>query len=54
MIDTDLSFEKSEVEATIKGHIDSIKNPLTGKITVESVGEIIMDEPWAEGKVTIK
>ncbi len=51
MIDTDLSFEKSEVEATIKGHIDSIKNPLTGKITVESVGEIIMDEPWAEGRV---
>ena len=54
MIDTDLSFEKSEVEATINGHIDSIKNPLTGKITVESVGEIIMDEPWAEGKVTVK
>lgn len=51
MVDTDLSFEKSEVEATIKGHIDSIKNPLTGEITVESVGEIIIDEPWAEGKV---
>ena len=51
MIDTDLSFEKSEVEATLTKPIDSIKNPLKGEIIVPAVGEIIMDEPWAEGKV---
>lgn len=43
MIDTDLAFEYSEVEADIKGHIDSIKNPKSGKIKVDSVGEIIKE-----------
>ena len=38
---TDLSFEYSEVEAEIKGHVDSIKNPKCGHITVDSVGEVI-------------
>ncbi len=40
----DLSFEYSDVEATVKGHVDSIKNPRSGKIEVESVGEIIMED----------
>lgn len=53
MIDTDLSFEKSEVEATLTCPIISIKNPLRGSITVPSVGEIIMDDPDAKGIVTI-
>ena len=34
MIDTDLSFEKSEVEATIITPVMSIKNPLSGRIYV--------------------
>lgn len=51
MLGTDLAFEKSEVEATLTKPIDSIKNPLKGEIIVPAVGEIIMDEPWAEGKV---
>ncbi len=51
MINTDLSFEKSEVDATLTAPIDSIKNPLKGEIRVPAVGEIIMDEPWAEGRV---
>ena len=38
---TDLSFEYSEVEADVRGHVDSIKNPKCGHITVDSVGEII-------------
>lgn len=54
MIGTDLSFEKSDVCATIKNHIDSIKNPLKGEIVVPSVGEIIMDDEKATGKVIIK
>lgn len=42
--DADLAFEYSHVSATIKGHIQSIKNPLGGFIKVESVGKIIRDE----------
>ena len=41
---TDLSFEYSDVEADIQGHVDSIKNPRTGHITVDSVGEILMTD----------
>lgn len=47
----DLSFEKSEVEATLTAPIDSIKNPAGGHIYVPSVGEIIMDDENAKGEV---
>lgn len=53
MIDTDLAFEKSEVEAVITTKVDSIKNPLSGQIQVPDVGEIIMDDEKAEGEVVI-
>ena len=49
MIDCDLSFEKSSVDATVNGHIYSVKNPESGRIVAESIGEII-DEI---GKCTI-
>ena len=48
MHDADLSFEKSEVDAHITTDMISIKNPTSGKITVPSVGEIIMDDPAAK------
>lgn len=54
---TDLSFEYSEVEATINGHVDSIKNPKSGTITVDSVGEIIMTDDVVmecNGKVIVR
>ena len=53
---TDLSFEYSDVEATVKGHIDSVKNPRSGSITADSVGEIIMGDAVMEctGKVIIR
>ena len=41
MVDCDLSFEKSSVEAGVIGHIDSVKNPDFGYIEADSVGEII-------------
>lgn len=41
---TDLAFEYSDVEATIQGHVDSIKNPRSGSITVDTVGEVIMTD----------
>ena len=43
MIDCDLSFEKSSVEAHIVGPIDSVKNPESGNITADKIGEIIQD-----------
>ena len=51
MADTDLSFEKSEVEAVVTTPIVSVKNPRSGTITAPSVGELIMDDPEARGKV---
>lgn len=53
MKDCDLSFEKSEVEATVASSVDSIKNPASGKIVCQSVGEIIMDDPEAKGEIVI-
>ena len=40
----DLSFERSEVVANVKGHIDSVKNPITGSVHADSIGEIILEE----------
>ena len=56
MEDCDLAFEYSDVEATIEGHVDSIKNPRSGSITVDSVGEVIMEEAVMEcnGKVIVR
>ena len=48
MENTDLAFEYSDVEATIEGHVDSIKNPRSGAITVDSVGEVIMEDAVME------
>ncbi len=42
--DADLAFECSDVDAVIKGNVTSIKNPRSGSIKVDSVGEIIIDE----------
>ena len=40
---TDLSFEYSDVQAEIKGDILSVKNPRSGRISADSIGEIIRD-----------
>ena len=53
MIDTDLAFEKSTVEATILTAVDSIKNPKKGTIQAPKVGELIMDDPEARGRVIL-
>lgn len=42
--DADLAFEYSDVQADVRGHIASIKNPTTGHIDVDSVGNIIIDQ----------
>lgn len=48
---TDLAFERSEVEAEITTHILSVKNPLSGRISAPSVGEIIRDIEGADAEV---
>lgn len=53
MVDTDLCFERSDVQATIVSLVDSIKNPLSGWIQVPEVGEVIIDIAEAKGKVII-
>lgn len=53
MLDADLSFEKSEVEAELTAPILSIKNPKSGCIKVPSVGELILDDPEAKCEVFI-
>lgn len=52
MIDCDLAFERSSVQATVTTPVVSIKNPLAGSmIRVPEVGEIIRDIPEATGEV---
>lgn len=53
MVDCDLSFEKSEVEAEITTPVISIKNPASGRITVPAVEEIIRDDPDSKGEIVV-
>ena len=52
----DLAFEYSDVEATVKGHIDSVKNIRSGCVTADSVGEVISGDAVMEctGQVIIR
>lgn len=54
MEDTDLCFEKSEVEATLTAPVISIKNPASGHIYVPAVTEIIQDDENAHGEIIIQ
>ena len=53
MLEADLCFEKSEVEATLTAPVISIKNPRAGSITVPECGEQIWDDPGARGVINI-
>lgn len=53
MESTDLSFEYSDVEADVKGHIDSVKNPRSGYIKADSIGEIIHEDSVIESACEI-
>ena len=52
----DLAFEYSEVQADIRGHVDSVKNPSYGKVVCDSVGSVIFEDAVrpTEGKVIIR
>ena len=53
MEQTDLSFEYSDVEAEISGNIVSVKNPSSGKIVADSIGEIILENSVYENNCKI-
>lgn len=42
--DADLMFEYSTLTADIRGRVQSIKNPAAGRIVVDEVGQIIIDD----------
>ncbi len=44
MEDCDLAFEYSDVQATVHGDILSVKNPRSGRIVADRIGEIIRTE----------
>jgi len=52
-INSDLAFEYSDVKATIKGKIDSVKNPLKGKIIAENIGDVIKTDDKYPSKAKI-
>lgn len=55
MIDCDLAFERSSVQATITTPVVSIKNPLAeSRISLPAVGEIIRDIPEATGEIVVE
>lgn len=53
MVEADLCFEKSEVDAVISTPVISIKNPTSGRISVPEVGEIIRDDPKACAEILV-
>ena len=51
----DLAFERSSVQALVKGKIDSVKNILSGSVTADEIGDIIMEESVVDAsKSTIR
>lgn len=43
LLNTNLAFEYSTVDATVDGSIESVKNPFSGKIVADHIGELIFD-----------
>ena len=49
----DLSFERSQVDATITTPVISIKNPYSGRIVVPEVGQVIRDDENAKAQILV-
>lgn len=55
MVNCDLAFERSSVQATITTPVVSIKNPLAeSRISLPAVGSIIRDIPEATGEIVVE
>lgn len=44
LINTTLAFEYSSVDATVCSKIDSVKNPISGRIKAKSIGELFLEQ----------
>ncbi|WP_262315038.1 DUF3737 family protein [Lacticaseibacillus parakribbianus] len=56
LLRTDLAFEYCrDIDAEVVSHIDSVKNPISGRIIADSIGELIQDDPHLDKRlVTIQ
>ena len=52
LLNTTLSFEYSTVDAEVMTEIDSVKNPLSGKISSRGIRELIFDDPNIDSSKT--
>jgi hypothetical protein len=52
LMNTDLAFELSSVKADIKSKIISVKNPISGEIHAEEIGEIILNSEIVDPEKT--
>ena len=43
LLNTTLAFESSTVDAEIVGRVDSVKNPTSGRIVADEIGELILE-----------
>lgn len=53
LLNTTLAFEYSTVEADITGRIDSVMNPSGGRISAESIGELILEKDKIDPSKTV-
>lgn len=53
MVDADLAFEKSDVDAVIISGIASIRNPGSGRIVAESIDELVDCDAGNQTKIVI-
>ncbi len=57
LINTDLAFELSTVDADIVSEIDSVKNPISGRISAVGIKELILDKNMidpSKTEITVK
>lgn len=52
MEECDLSFERSEVDAVIKGKIDGVKNPISGKIVADEIDDLLLETAYIDPNKT--
>lgn len=52
LLNTDLAFEYSTVDAEVTTEIDSVKNPISGKIHAKAIRELIMEKPLVDPEKT--
>ncbi len=53
LVNTTLAFEYSNVEADITSKVDSVFNPSSGRITADSIGELIIQKDRVDPSKTV-